>query len=99
MISTRMLCATSVVDRGAIGLALALTAETSLAQSTPPTRLDQGDKGTEAARGDCDSRDLGWRLLPLAQIEALKQQNGQLFFAHDLQQYGYLRDDEMRAYS
>lgn len=98
MISARMLRATSVVDN-AIGWARALTAKTARAQSAPTTRIAHGHKRSKAARRDCDSRDLGRRLIPLAWIDAPKQREGQLFFAHDLQQYGYLRDDEMRAYS
>ena len=76
MISRSMLRAT-----GLASMALAMATINSFAKSAPPTRVNQGEKWTDALRKEFYSRDQGSRLIPLAWYKALKQPNGQPFMA------------------
>ncbi|WP_038966960.1 di-heme-cytochrome C peroxidase [Bradyrhizobium diazoefficiens] len=74
----------------------ALAATNSSAQGIDPNPVyvDQGQSWTTAARTDFYSRDQGSRLIALSWLQALKQQNGQLFLADGLSRYGYLPNPE-----
>ncbi len=88
MISRSMLWTASLAS-----MALAMATVNSFAQSTPPARVNQGEKWTDALRKEFYTRDQGSRLIPLAWYKALKQPNGQPFMADNLQRYGYLPND------
>lgn len=60
------------------------------AADTPPIFVDQGSNWTPATRAAFYTQDQGSRIMPLAWLAALKQENGSPFLADSLGRYGYL---------
>src|ERR1700737_2705344 len=59
-----------------------------------PIYVDQGPDWATAARADFYTRDQGSRLINLAWLRALKQQNGQPFLSDGLSRYGFLQNPD-----
>jgi hypothetical protein len=57
---------------------------------------DQGPDWTTATRADFYGQDQGSRMIPLAWLQALKQESGQPFLADNLSRYGYLPNPSNR---
>ncbi|WP_439612896.1 di-heme-cytochrome C peroxidase [Reyranella sp.] len=62
----------------------------SRANDSSPVFLDQGQAWDAVSRADFYTRDQGSRLIPLAWLTALKNEDGTAFLADGLTRYGYL---------
>jgi hypothetical protein len=79
--------------KGLLGVIVTLVSGAPFAQTTAqtaPQTLNQGSEWNNATRLQFYSQDQGSQLIPLKWIKALKQPNGELFLANNLDRYGYL---------
>jgi cytochrome c5 len=78
-----------------IGFVIFVAASSGIeAANGDPIYVDQGPGWTTEARSDFYTRDQGSRLINLAWLQALKQQNGQPFLADGLSRYGFLSNPD-----
>src|SRR5215467_15317533 len=78
-----------------IGLVIFVAASSGIeAANGDPIYVDQGPGWTTETRSDFYTRDQGSRLINLAWLQALKQQNGQPFLADGLSRYGFLSNPD-----
>jgi hypothetical protein len=74
----------------ALLIASAFCAGDAAAQDPGIVFADQGSQWTAVTRADFYTRDQGSKMIPLAWLQALRQDNGRPFLADSLSRYGYL---------